>query len=88
MSFDSFAAFLAMGGHGLYVWLAFGSTVLVMLANVVSVRVRTRRFFRDAADQLRRQQAASGSGGQSERRTGGNRAPELDQMADGSIDAS
>lgn len=30
MQFDSFSAFLAMGGYGFYVWLSFGVTVLAM----------------------------------------------------------
>ena len=35
MSFDSFSAFLSMGGHGLYVWLAYGITAIVLLANLL-----------------------------------------------------
>ncbi|NCF44852.1 MAG: heme exporter protein CcmD [Proteobacteria bacterium] len=31
MYFDSFTEFLQMGKHGLYVWLAYGSTALVLL---------------------------------------------------------
>lgn len=48
MSFDSFGDFLAMGGHGLYVWLAYGSSLIVIGANVVSVRRERRRFFAEA----------------------------------------
>ena len=29
MYFETFADFLAMGGHGLYVWLAYGATALI-----------------------------------------------------------
>ncbi len=32
MAFDSFHAFLAMGKHGFYVWLAYGVTALVLAA--------------------------------------------------------
>jgi len=32
MAFDSFSDFLAMGKHGLYVWLAYGLTLLIMAA--------------------------------------------------------
>ena len=32
MYFDSFAEFLRMGGHGLYVWVAYGSTLVVLLS--------------------------------------------------------
>lgn len=57
MSFDSWGEFFRMGGHGLYVWLAYGSAVVVMLANVVSVRLARRRYFRHARA-LARQAAA------------------------------
>lgn len=30
MAFDSVGAFFAMGGHALYVWLAYGVTYLVL----------------------------------------------------------
>ena len=33
MQFESFTEFLAMGGHALYVWLAYGTTIIVILAN-------------------------------------------------------
>jgi heme exporter protein D len=48
MSFDSWTEFFAMGGHGLYVWLAYGAALIVVLSNVVGVRVARRRFFRQA----------------------------------------
>ena len=38
MQFDSWADFVAMGGHALYVWLAYGATLLVLLGSYVSVR--------------------------------------------------
>lgn len=31
MYFDSFAEFLQMGSHGFYVWLAYGTTFVVLL---------------------------------------------------------
>jgi heme exporter protein D len=34
MQFDSFQAFLDMGGYGFYVWLAFAVTFLAMIALV------------------------------------------------------
>ena len=48
MNFASLSEFFAMGGHGLYVWLAYGSALIVVLSNVLSVRVARRRFFRHA----------------------------------------
>ncbi|RDV24362.1 heme exporter protein CcmD [Alteromonas aestuariivivens] len=32
MQFDSWQAFLSMGGYALYVWLSFGVTFIAMLA--------------------------------------------------------
>jgi heme exporter protein D len=58
MSFGSLSEFLAMGGHGLYVWLSYGAALIIVLYNVVSVQVRQRRYFRQAWD-LERRRAAS-----------------------------
>jgi len=32
MAFSSWAEFWAMGGYGFYVWLSFGTTLLLLLA--------------------------------------------------------
>jgi len=58
MSFDSLGDFLAMGGHGLYVWLSYGAALIIVLYNVVSVRLAERRFFQEARDRERRHGAA------------------------------
>ena len=58
MSFGSIEEFLAMGGHGLYVWLSYGAALIIVLYNVVSVRVAERRFFEEARDRERRHGAA------------------------------
>lgn len=47
-----------MGGHGLYVWLAYGSTITVVLANVLSVRLARKRFLREAQALVRRNETA------------------------------
>ena len=39
MQFDSFAAFLDMGGYGFYVWLSYGFSALILgILYIVSVR--------------------------------------------------
>ena len=43
MQFDSFSEFVAMGGHGLYVWLAYGATVAVLLVSSVALRLARRK---------------------------------------------
>jgi len=36
MQFDTWLNFIHMGGHGFYVWLSFGISILVLLINIVS----------------------------------------------------
>ena len=43
MQFDSFAAFVAMGGHGLYVWLAYGATLAVLLFSTIGLHLARRK---------------------------------------------
>jgi heme exporter protein D len=47
MFFDSFSAFIEMGGHGFYVWLSFGLTGLLIIGNIAHVHVARRNFFRE-----------------------------------------
>ncbi len=54
MQFDSLAEFVAMGGHGLYVWMAYGATLAVLLGSTIALRVARRKQMlelRWAADQ-------------------------------------
>jgi heme exporter protein D len=60
MSFGSLGEFLGMGGHGLYVWLAYGAAVIVVVANVVSVRRAYRRTIRESRALEQRQTMARG----------------------------
>ena len=61
MSFESFGDFLAMGGHGLYVWLSYGLTLAVVVVNVFAPITGRRRYLREQADAERRRQAAEGA---------------------------
>ena len=36
MQFDSFSAFLAMGGYGFYVWLSYGVSALLLIILVMA----------------------------------------------------
>ena len=43
MQFDSLAEFVAMGGHAQYVWMAYGTAVLVFVGYTISLlKTRTR----------------------------------------------
>ncbi len=57
MSFNSFSDFLAMGGHGLYVWSAYGVTVVVFLFNAIKPVLMYKRFLR-TQNQLQRRELA------------------------------
>ena len=47
MSFDSVPEFFAMGGHGLYVWLCYATSLVVVLVNVLAVRHQRRAAMRE-----------------------------------------
>jgi heme exporter protein D len=42
--------FMEMGGHGAYVWSAYGITLAVLIINVWLVRVKTRSALRRAQE--------------------------------------
>ena len=42
MYFDSFTEFLRMGDHGFYVWVAYGSTLMVLLGAFFITRSMSR----------------------------------------------
>ncbi len=54
MYFDSFADFLAMGNHGLYVWLAYGFFLLVVGWNILMPVLEHRRVAASARRYWRR----------------------------------
>lgn len=56
MYFDSVGEFLAMGGHGVYVWAAYGSTALLIGANLVAMLRRRQRVRAGIRRALGRQQ--------------------------------
>jgi heme exporter protein D len=56
MSFSSFTDFLAMGNHGLYVWTAYGISLVVLAINVAMPLIARRRYLQDEARRLRREE--------------------------------
>ena len=56
MNFESFSAFLAMGGHGPYVWSCYGLTLAVLLFNGLAPGRRKRRFLREQGARQRRKE--------------------------------
>ncbi|MDX1319426.1 MAG: heme exporter protein CcmD [Oceanospirillum sp.] len=59
MYFDSFSEFLNMGGHGLYVWMAYGLTAVLLTVNVVLPIMHKRQLIKEQARKLRREQKTS-----------------------------
>ena len=55
MSFESFADFLAMDRHGLFVWSAYGLCLLVLLLNVALPVLARRRYLQQVARRARRE---------------------------------
>jgi heme exporter protein D len=53
--FASFADFLQMGKHGLYVWLSYGIGLIVIIYNILSVYWDRRQFFKQAKRRLKRE---------------------------------
>jgi heme exporter protein D len=56
MSFSSFAEFIAMGNHGLYVWTSYGISLAVLALNVALPMLARRRYLQDEARRLRREE--------------------------------
>ena len=51
LNFDTWSEFVAMGGHGFYVWLSYALSVVVVLGNVFATRTSLRRYLREQRDQ-------------------------------------
>ncbi len=54
MQFESLAEFLNMGGHGRYVWSAYGLTFAILAWNLLALRKARRQLLREEARRLRR----------------------------------
>lgn len=55
MEFDSLSAFLAMGKHGFYVWLAYGLTTLIIVVNVLLPLWKKKQLIRQLKNQQKRE---------------------------------
>jgi len=54
MQFESFEAFLAMGGYAFYVWSAFGVTLVTMLVIAINSYRQHRKLLREVVNEQRR----------------------------------
>lgn len=55
MSFESFNEFLAMGGHGLYVWLSYGIALAIVVTNLVEPLLARKQLITDLVRRFRRE---------------------------------
>ncbi len=56
MYFDSWSGFLAMAGHGIYVWSAYAVASVVIAYNLAVPLMARRRIFAQIAAQVRREE--------------------------------
>jgi len=56
MYFDSISAAVAMGGHGGFVWSAYGICLVVLVLILLAPRRRQKRLLRRLAGEQKRQQ--------------------------------
>lgn len=54
MQFDSFSAFIAMGGYGFYVWLAVAFSVLTLGSLTVATIVKRRQIINEIKNKHQR----------------------------------
>ena len=59
MNFENFSDFLAMGGHGLYVWMAYSVALIVFVANVAGPVLKKKDILKKHAQRLKREKMAS-----------------------------
>lgn len=59
MNFDSFSEFLAMDGHGLYVWLSYAIALVLFVINLVSPLLRKKQLISELKRRLRREKSTS-----------------------------
>lgn len=59
MSFESFSEFIAMGGHGFYVWLSYAIALIVIVINIVNPVRQKKKIVSDLVRRLRRENKSS-----------------------------
>jgi heme exporter protein D len=47
IAFQSFSEFIVMGKHGLYVWLCFGLSFLLILFNVFAYQIKRKTIIKN-----------------------------------------
>lgn len=55
MPFNNLSEFIFMDGHGVYVWLAYGISALVIVMNLLALRLSKKKLVQQYQRQLRRE---------------------------------
>lgn len=55
MQFDSFSAFIDMGGYGFYVWLSFGVATALLLILIFSSMIGHKKVIKSIAQRKQRE---------------------------------
>ena len=56
MAFNSISEFLAMGGYGFYVWLAYGLSFLALTILVINSVIKKNKILKNVQQRLAREQ--------------------------------
>jgi len=56
MNFASFSDFIAMGGYGFYVWLAYGVSMVSVIFLVVNTSLKRAKIFKQVEQRLLREE--------------------------------
>lgn len=62
MQFSSFNEALQMGGHGAYVWAAYGLTLLVLAINVIAPVLKRKALVKELKRSIAREEVRNESG--------------------------
>ena len=62
MQFSSLNEALQMGGHGIYVWAAYGLTLLVLGSNVIAPILKRKALMKELKRSIAREEAKNESG--------------------------
>lgn len=62
MQFSSLNEVLHMGGHGGYVWAAYGITLVVLAANILGPIIKRKALLKELQQGITREEARNESG--------------------------
>jgi len=55
MQFNSFAEFIAMGNHGLYVWISYGACSLLLIGLILNTVFKDKHVKQNIAKRIKRE---------------------------------